>query len=94
MEHVNGTVTDTTGSLPCCSGRCYAKNRYRAATSVVYAGQKYAHIFEEVNVAARVFLHPTSLNFDIGKFDSPWLVYFDKVQTSKIFVRDAYARHP
>eukprot|EP00698_Gefionella_okellyi_P016365 TRINITY_DN467_c0_g1_i2.p1 TRINITY_DN467_c0_g1~~TRINITY_DN467_c0_g1_i2.p1 ORF type:complete len:1382 (+),score=373.23 TRINITY_DN467_c0_g1_i2:80-4147(+) len=39
----------------------------------------------------RVYIHPQSLNFDIGAFNSPWLVYFDKAQTSKIFVRDTYA---
>ena len=37
----------------------------------------------------RVFLHPSSLNFSIGKFESGWLVYSDIVQTSKIFVRES-----
>lgn len=36
----------------------------------------------------RVFLHPSSLNFSVGKFESGWLVYSDIVQTSKIFVRE------
>ena len=36
----------------------------------------------------RVFLHPTSVNFNVGKYESTWLVYGDRVQTSKVFVRD------
>ncbi|ETW01339.1 hypothetical protein H310_06897 [Aphanomyces invadans] len=36
----------------------------------------------------RVFLHPTSLNFTRTQFESPWLVYNELVQTSKIFVRE------
>jgi ATP-dependent RNA helicase DHX57 len=37
----------------------------------------------------RVFLHPSSINFTCGKFESGWLVYSDLVQTSKVFVREA-----
>ncbi|KAF0690083.1 Aste57867_18477 [Aphanomyces stellatus] len=37
----------------------------------------------------RVFLHPSSLNFTRGQFESPWLVYNELVQTSKIFVRES-----
>jgi len=36
-----------------------------------------------------VFLHPSSVNFSCGKFESGWLVYSDIVQTSKVFVREA-----
>eukprot|EP00744_Colponema_vietnamica_P019666 GILI01027856.1.p1 GENE.GILI01027856.1~~GILI01027856.1.p1 ORF type:complete len:343 (+),score=104.72 GILI01027856.1:82-1110(+) len=36
----------------------------------------------------RVFIHPASVNFDVGEYDSPYLVYLDKVQTSKVFIRD------
>ena len=36
----------------------------------------------------RVFLHPTSVNFNVGKYESTWLVYGDRVQTAKVFVRD------
>ncbi|KAL3157309.1 hypothetical protein ABBQ38_001539 [Trebouxia sp. C0009 RCD-2024] len=37
----------------------------------------------------RVFIHPGSVNFDVGRFDSGWLVYTDMVSTSKLFVRES-----
>jgi ATP-dependent RNA helicase DHX57 len=37
----------------------------------------------------RVFLHPASINFSVGSFSCPWLVYHELVQTSKAFVRDS-----
>eukprot|EP00743_Colponemidia_sp_Colp-15_P011885 GILK01013374.1.p1 GENE.GILK01013374.1~~GILK01013374.1.p1 ORF type:complete len:1410 (+),score=317.13 GILK01013374.1:560-4231(+) len=37
----------------------------------------------------RVFMHPSSVNFVHGEFDSPWLVFSEKVQTSKVFIRDS-----
>ncbi|GJP32741.1 hypothetical protein CLOM_g17337 [Closterium sp. NIES-68] len=36
----------------------------------------------------RVFLHPGSVNFSQGTFESPWLVFSEKIQTSKIFIRE------
>jgi ATP-dependent RNA helicase DHX57 len=36
----------------------------------------------------RVFIHPSSINFSAGKFESGWLVYSDIMQTSKIFIRE------
>jgi len=35
-----------------------------------------------------VFLHPSSVNFSVTNFQSPYLVFQEKVRTSKIFVRD------
>ncbi|KAK0098694.1 hypothetical protein PV326_005105 [Microctonus aethiopoides] len=35
-----------------------------------------------------VSIHPSSVNFSIGHFPSPYLVYQDKVKTSKIFIRE------
>ena len=37
----------------------------------------------------RVFLHPSSLNFRCGRFESGWLVFSELVQTSKVFVRES-----
>lgn len=37
----------------------------------------------------RVFLHPSSINFSTGKFESGWLAYSELVQTSKVFVRES-----
>lgn len=37
----------------------------------------------------RVFLHPTSGNFNVGRFESPWLIFSEKVKTAKVFIRDS-----
>lgn len=37
----------------------------------------------------RVFIHPSSSIFGVGKFSCPWLVYHDLMRTSKPFVRGA-----
>jgi len=37
----------------------------------------------------RVFLHPSSINFSCGRFESSWLVFTEMVETSKAFVRDS-----
>jgi len=37
---------------------------------------------------SRVFLHPSSINFENNSFNSSWMVYSDLVHTSKPFVRD------
>jgi ATP-dependent RNA helicase DHX57 len=36
----------------------------------------------------RVFIHPSSINFTVGKFESGWLVFSDMMETSKIFIRE------
>eukprot|EP00850_Spirogloea_muscicola_P006660 SM000032S12044 [mRNA] locus=s32:111779:119402:- [translate_table: standard] len=36
----------------------------------------------------RVFLHPSSVNFGVGHFESPWIVYSEKVKTSKVYIRE------
>jgi ATP-dependent RNA helicase DHX57 len=43
--------------------------------------------FDEL-VGQRVFIHPSSINFNQNKFNSPWLVYTEKFETSKVFLRD------
>jgi ATP-dependent RNA helicase DHX57 len=35
-----------------------------------------------------VFLHPSSINFPVGKFESGWLVYSDIFETTKVYVRE------
>ncbi|KAG0202841.1 hypothetical protein BGX28_004757 [Mortierella sp. GBA30] len=37
----------------------------------------------------RVFLHPSSILFQSNQYQVPFLVYFSKLETSKIFVHDA-----
>lgn len=42
----------------------------------------------------RVFLHPSSCNFSQSQYDSPWLLYTELVQTSKLFVRESTMVNP
>lgn len=42
----------------------------------------------KTNEDGYVNIHPSSVNSDIGHFQSPFLVYQEKVKTSKIFIRD------
>ncbi|KAG6550205.1 hypothetical protein Mapa_008165 [Marchantia paleacea] len=37
----------------------------------------------------RVFLHPASVNFQVGAFESPWLIFSEKVKTSKVFLKES-----
>lgn len=36
----------------------------------------------------RVFVHPSSVNFSVSRFESGWLVYTELVETTKPFLRD------
>ncbi|XP_055026440.2 putative ATP-dependent RNA helicase DHX57 [Misgurnus anguillicaudatus] len=35
-----------------------------------------------------VYIHPSSINFSVRHYDSPYLVYHEKVKTSRVFIRD------
>ncbi|PIO38190.1 hypothetical protein AB205_0072480, partial [Aquarana catesbeiana] len=35
-----------------------------------------------------VHIHPSSINYQVRNFDSPYLVYHEKIKTSRVFVRD------
>ncbi|XP_041352034.1 putative ATP-dependent RNA helicase DHX57 [Gigantopelta aegis] len=35
-----------------------------------------------------VFIHPSSVNFQVRHYESPYLVYHEKVKTSKVYIRD------
>ena len=37
----------------------------------------------------RVFIHPRSVNFSVGKYESGWLVYTSMVETSKVYVTES-----
>ena len=37
----------------------------------------------------RIFIHPGSVNFNVGRFDSGWLVYTEMLDTTKVYVREA-----
>ena len=34
-------------------------------------------------------MHPSSVLFDVGKYECPWVIYTDMVETSKVFCREA-----
>ena len=36
----------------------------------------------------RVFLHPSSVNYKVGRYESTWCIYSERVQTGKVFVRE------
>lgn len=36
----------------------------------------------------QVFLHPSSVNYPVKSFSSPYLVYQEKVKTNRIYIRD------
>jgi len=38
--------------------------------------------------AGRVFLHPSSVNFGCARFEQPWLVYSEAVQTQRVYIRE------
>eukprot|EP00899_Mesostigma_viride_P016339 jgi/Mesvir1/24706/Mv21986-RA.1 len=50
-------------------------------------GNKPSQLFTRDD--GRVFLHPSSINFHVNRFETPWLAYSEKVKTSKVFVREA-----
>lgn len=41
-----------------------------------------------------MFLHPSSINYPVAIFPSSYLVYQEKVKTSKVFVRDCTVVYP
>jgi hypothetical protein len=32
----------------------------------------------------RVFTHPSSVNFGVGKYETGWVIYSERVQTEKV----------
>jgi len=42
----------------------------------------------------RVFIHPQSINFFQGEYESPWLVFHTKLHTSKVYLRDTTMAPP
>ncbi|KAF1792621.1 P-loop containing nucleoside triphosphate hydrolase [Phytophthora cactorum] len=83
-----------------CAG-LYANQKYfQAAHGVVEEDHNAKQIRYFVRSATeagqreRVFLHPSSCNFSQNNYDSPWLLYTELVQTSKIFVRESTMVNP
>ena len=41
-----------------------------------------------------MFIHPKSVNFQVNSFDSPFLVYHEKVKTSKVSISSSEFSFP
>lgn len=75
---------------------------YPNVVQVMTPEQRYAHSSggavarapnaEELRFATKsdgfIHVHPSSVNFQVRYFESPYLVYHEKVKTSKVYIRD------
>ncbi|CAM9510077.1 unnamed protein product, partial [Heterosigma akashiwo] len=59
---------------------------YPSVVQVHRPSQKYA---EMAHGNERVFIHPSSVNFSQAGYKCPWLVYNEKISTSKVFILDS-----
>lgn len=66
--------------------RYFIRSREEAVEETAHPGQRPRD--------ERVFLHPSSSNFTQTQYDSPWLLYTELVQTSKLFVRESTMVNP
>ncbi|GLD97024.1 hypothetical protein PINS_up005707 [Pythium insidiosum] len=76
--------------------RYFVRRRDAAATAAAAAAPATTpdHRNAPQNTRERVFLHPSSCNFVQTQYDSPWLLYTELVQTSKVFVRESSMVNP
>lgn len=58
------------------------------------AGQLKFHIREDSGDVVEVAIHPSSVNAREGAFDSPYLVFLEKVRTTRVYVRDCSTVSP
>ncbi|KAI9357264.1 P-loop containing nucleoside triphosphate hydrolase protein [Zopfochytrium polystomum] len=56
------------------------------------SGGKGGKLFARGN--EEVFLHPSSVNWKVSSFPSPYLVYHEKVKTTKVYIRDCSSVSP
>ncbi|KAJ3299616.1 ATPdependent RNA helicase [Borealophlyctis nickersoniae] len=48
----------------------------------------------EIKGGEQVFVHPSSVNWKTSSYPSPFLVYHEKVRTSKVYIRDSTCVNP
>ncbi|KAH9331102.1 hypothetical protein KI387_003210, partial [Taxus chinensis] len=65
----------------------YVQTENGTVAKVAAAAANELRFFTKLD--GRVFLHPSSVNFPVGIFESPWLVFTEKVKTSKIFIKNS-----
>lgn len=70
------------------------KIRYFVRSNIAEDPQQQQQQHQHQMPRERVFLHPSSLNFAQSQYDSPWLLYTELVQTSKVFVRESTMVNP
>lgn len=64
------------------------KNFTMTAGGAVPRQPKASELKFKTNLDGYVNIHPASVNSEVGHFPSPFLVYQEKVKTSRIFIRD------
>eukprot|EP00178_Gracilaria_changii_P017569 TRINITY_DN500_c0_g1_i2.p1 TRINITY_DN500_c0_g1~~TRINITY_DN500_c0_g1_i2.p1 ORF type:complete len:1343 (-),score=190.46 TRINITY_DN500_c0_g1_i2:4236-8264(-) len=66
------------------------QTKYReVAGGAIPLGYNSKDLKLRVKNQTRVFLHPESINFHVGNYETRWLAFYEKVLTSKMFIRDA-----
>lgn len=65
------------------------KTKYEEVAGGTIAKKHNAKDLQFRSKSGRLFLHPESVNFFEGDYDTRWLAYFSKVKTSKVFLRDS-----
>ena len=73
----------------CCAGQPVHVSHWSGISSVTFFVSVLLQSASACVPAGRVFIHPGSVNFDVGKLDSGWLVYTEMVATAKLYVRES-----
>ncbi len=73
----------------CCAGQPVPVSHWSGISIVTFFDSVLLQCASACVPAGRVFIHPGSVNFDVGKFDSGWLVYTEMVATAKLYVRES-----
>ncbi len=64
--------------------------RYQDVSSgAVLAATQSKELRFYLQTREQVWLHPASVNFPQGEYETPWLVYLEKLHTTKVYVRDS-----
>lgn len=56
--------------------------------------KRHQHTQPDEKQLERVYLHPSSCNFKQSNFESPWILYTELIQTSRLFARDTTMINP
>lgn len=70
---------------PCGGLESFQQNLHAGGAVENDEGVGIPKLFERSR--GRVFVHPSSINFTVTKYETGWMVYSDIMETSKVFVR-------